>query len=100
MMKKSERIFWVPPTFQTNPEYVHFPALGAVPSPVDCYLCNRGLKTLQVRMEKHFENGMAVARFLESNPRVEKVIYPGTLMRLLGFHGQALWWVWWRRRST
>uniref|UniRef100_A0ABI7Y1T0 Cystathionine gamma-lyase n=1 Tax=Felis catus TaxID=9685 RepID=A0ABI7Y1T0_FELCA len=52
-------------------------ALGAVPSPVDCYLCNRGLKTLQVRMEKHFENGMAVARFLESNPRVEKVIYPG-----------------------
>ncbi|XP_012508124.1 PREDICTED: cystathionine gamma-lyase-like [Propithecus coquereli] len=52
-------------------------ALGAVPSPVDCYLCNRGLKTLQVRMEKHFKNGMAVAQFLESNPRVEKVIYPG-----------------------
>lgn len=41
-------------------------------------------------MEKHFENGMAVARFLESNPRVEKVIYPGTLMRLLGFYGEAL----------
>ncbi|XP_044094398.1 cystathionine gamma-lyase isoform X2 [Neovison vison] len=35
------------------------------------------LKTLQIRMEKHFENGMAVAQFLESNPRVEKVIYPG-----------------------
>ncbi|XP_032282039.1 cystathionine gamma-lyase isoform X2 [Phoca vitulina] len=52
-------------------------SLGAVPSPVDCYLCNRGLKTLQVRMEKHFENGMAVAQFLESNPWVEKVIYPG-----------------------
>ncbi|XP_069336244.1 cystathionine gamma-lyase-like [Eulemur rufifrons] len=52
-------------------------SLGAVPSPVDCYLCNRGLKTLQVRMEKHFKNGMAVAQFLESNPRVEKVIYPG-----------------------
>ncbi|KAF5923651.1 hypothetical protein HPG69_011047, partial [Diceros bicornis minor] len=51
-------------------------SLGAVPSPLDCYLCNRGLKTLQVRMEKHFENGMAVAQFLESNPRVEKVIYP------------------------
>uniref|UniRef100_A0A8C9A964 Cystathionine gamma-lyase n=1 Tax=Prolemur simus TaxID=1328070 RepID=A0A8C9A964_PROSS len=52
-------------------------SLGAVPSPVDCYLCNRGLKTLQLRMEKHFKNGMAVAQFLESNPRVEKVIYPG-----------------------
>ncbi|KAF5923650.1 hypothetical protein HPG69_011046 [Diceros bicornis minor] len=51
--------------------------LGAVPSPLECYLCNRGLKTLRVRMEKHFENGMAVAQFLESNPRVEKVIYPG-----------------------
>uniref|UniRef100_A0A8C3YER5 Cystathionine gamma-lyase n=1 Tax=Catagonus wagneri TaxID=51154 RepID=A0A8C3YER5_9CETA len=52
-------------------------SLGAVPSPVDCYLCNRGLKTLHVRMEKHFENGMAVAQFLESHPLVEKVIYPG-----------------------
>lgn len=52
-------------------------SLGAVPSPFDCYLCCRGLKTLQVRMEKHFKNGMAVARFLETNPRVEKVVYPG-----------------------
>ncbi|EHB16549.1 Cystathionine gamma-lyase [Heterocephalus glaber] len=51
--------------------------LGTVPSPLDCYLCLRGLKTLQIRMEKHFQNGMAVARFLESNPRVEKVLYPG-----------------------
>ncbi|KAM4872351.1 cystathionine gamma-lyase [Thomomys bottae] len=51
--------------------------LGAVPSPFDCFLCNRGLKTLQLRMEKHFKNGMAVAQFLEVNPRVEKVIYPG-----------------------
>ncbi|CAO2600531.1 Cystathionine gamma-lyase [Lemmus lemmus] len=52
-------------------------SIGAIPSPFDCYLCFRGLKTLQVRMEKHFKNGMAVATFLESNPRVEKVIYPG-----------------------
>uniref|UniRef100_A0A2K5RA85 Cystathionine gamma-lyase n=1 Tax=Cebus imitator TaxID=2715852 RepID=A0A2K5RA85_CEBIM len=52
-------------------------SLGAVPSPIDCYLCNRGLKTLHLRMEKHFKNGMAVAQFLESNPLVEKVIYPG-----------------------
>nr|XP_044994628.1 cystathionine gamma-lyase-like isoform X2 [Jaculus jaculus] len=52
-------------------------SIGAVPSPMDCYLCNRGLKTLQIRMEKHFKNGMAVAQFLESHPLVEKVIYPG-----------------------
>ncbi|MBZ3883012.1 Cystathionine gamma-lyase [Sciurus carolinensis] len=52
-------------------------ALGAVLSPMDCYLCNRHLKTLQIRMKKNFKNGMAVAQFLESNPQVEKVIYPG-----------------------
>uniref|UniRef100_U3KF11 Cystathionine gamma-lyase n=1 Tax=Ficedula albicollis TaxID=59894 RepID=U3KF11_FICAL len=52
-------------------------SLGAVPSPFDCYMCNRGLKTLHIRMKLHFHNGLAVAKFLESHPRVEKVIYPG-----------------------
>ncbi|XP_068960286.1 cystathionine gamma-lyase [Petaurus breviceps papuanus] len=52
-------------------------SLGAVPSPFDCYLCLRGLKTLHLRMERHYENGMVVARFLEDNPLVEKVLYPG-----------------------
>nr|XP_009935694.1 PREDICTED: cystathionine gamma-lyase [Opisthocomus hoazin] len=52
-------------------------SLGAVPSPFDCYLCNRGLKTLKVRMKQHFHNALAVARFLESDSRVEKVIFPG-----------------------
>ncbi|XP_038601870.1 cystathionine gamma-lyase [Tachyglossus aculeatus] len=52
-------------------------SLGAVPSPFDCYLCNRGLKTLQIRMKQHFQNGLAVAKYLESDPRVEKVIFPG-----------------------
>ncbi|CAG01183.1 unnamed protein product [Tetraodon nigroviridis] len=52
-------------------------ALGGVPSPFDCYLCNRGLKTLHLRMERHFKNAMAAARFLESDPRVERVIFPG-----------------------
>ena len=52
-------------------------AVGAVPSAFDCYLVNRGLKTLHVRMKRHGENGMAVAKFLESNPRVETVNYPG-----------------------
>ncbi|XP_053101669.1 cystathionine gamma-lyase isoform X2 [Hemicordylus capensis] len=52
-------------------------SIGAVPSPFDCYLCNRGLKTLSVRMKQHFLNALAVARYLESDPRVEKVIFPG-----------------------
>ncbi|XP_076196056.1 cystathionine gamma-lyase [Aptenodytes patagonicus] len=52
-------------------------SLGAVPSAFDCYLCNRGLKTLQIRMKQHFHNALAVARFLESDSRVEKVIFPG-----------------------
>ncbi|NWY23122.1 CGL lyase, partial [Pheucticus melanocephalus] len=52
-------------------------SLGAVPSPFDCYMCNRGLKTLHIRMKLHFHNGLAVAQFLESHPGVEKVIYPG-----------------------
>ncbi|CAN8217133.1 unnamed protein product [Coccothraustes coccothraustes] len=51
--------------------------LGAVPSPFDCYMCNRGLKTLHIRMKLHFHNGLAVANFLESRPQVKKVIYPG-----------------------
>jgi len=52
-------------------------AVGAVPSPFDCFLVNRGLKTLHVRMKRHGENGMAVAKWLESNDRVESVSYPG-----------------------
>ncbi|CAG5133077.1 unnamed protein product, partial [Candidula unifasciata] len=52
-------------------------ALGAVPSPFDCYLVNRGLKTLPVRMKEHMRNGLAVAKFLETHPAVEKVVHPG-----------------------
>jgi cystathionine gamma-lyase len=52
-------------------------AIGAVPAPMDCFLVMRGLKTLHVRMERHAQNAMEVARFLESHPKVEKVIYPG-----------------------
>ena len=52
-------------------------ALGGVPSPFDCYLTLRGIKTLAVRMEKHQENAMAVAQFLQDHPKVKKVIYPG-----------------------
>lgn len=52
-------------------------AAGLIPSPFDCYLVNRGLKTLHLRMEGHMENGLAVAKFLEKHPSVTKVIHPG-----------------------
>ncbi|KAK7100507.1 hypothetical protein V1264_023450 [Littorina saxatilis] len=52
-------------------------AIGAVPSPFDCYLVNRGLKTLALRMKQHMISGMAVARFLEKSPKVVKVVHPG-----------------------
>ena len=52
-------------------------AVGGVPGPMDCFLVLRGLKTLHVRMQRHAENAMAIARFLEAHPRVERVIYPG-----------------------
>lgn len=56
--------------------FVQF-AGGSVPSPFDCYLANRGLKTLHLRMREHQRNAFAVARFLESSPYAEDVVYPG-----------------------
>lgn len=50
---------------------------GGVPGPMDSYLVLRGTKTLAVRMDRHAENAMKVAQFLEAHPAVEKVIYPG-----------------------
>jgi len=52
-------------------------SIGAVPSPFDCYLAIRGLKTLSLRMEKHNVNALLVAQFLEKHEKVTKVIYPG-----------------------
>ncbi|CAI2344369.1 unnamed protein product [Caenorhabditis sp. 36 PRJEB53466] len=51
-------------------------AVGAVPSPFDCFLVNRGLKTLHIRMKAHYENALAIAKYLEVNDRVESVLYP------------------------
>jgi cystathionine gamma-synthase len=51
--------------------------MGAINSPQNCYLLHRGLKTFELRMARHNENGQRVAEFLESHPRVEKVYYPG-----------------------
>ncbi len=52
-------------------------ASGAVPGPQDCFLTLRGIKTLHVRMQRHCENASKVAHFLNTNPMVEKVYWPG-----------------------
>jgi len=52
-------------------------SLGAVPSPFDCWLALRGLRSLPARMRMHAESALAVARFLAQHPGVERVHYPG-----------------------
>jgi cystathionine gamma-synthase len=51
--------------------------MGPISSPHSIYLLLRGLKTFELRMQRHNENGLAVARFLEGHSRVERVYYPG-----------------------
>jgi cystathionine beta-lyase/cystathionine gamma-synthase len=52
-------------------------AIGAVPSPFDCWLTLRSTKTLALRMKQHNENAMKIAEYLEGQSYAEKVIYPG-----------------------
>jgi cystathionine gamma-synthase len=52
-------------------------AVGSVPSPVDCYLVQRGVKTLAVRMDRHGDNARAVVESLVGHPAVERVLWPG-----------------------
>ena len=52
-------------------------AMGGILSPFECYLVLRGIKTLPLRMKAHDENGRAVAAFLSTHPKVEKIFYPG-----------------------
>ena len=52
-------------------------ATGAVPSPFDCWLTLRGLKTLELRMQRHADNAEAVSRALHGHPLVRRVYYPG-----------------------
>jgi cystathionine beta-lyase/cystathionine gamma-synthase len=52
-------------------------SLGAIPGPFDCWLVLRGLKTLAVRMRQHCASALAIAGYLDENPRVQKVLYPG-----------------------
>ena len=51
--------------------------LGSINSPYNLYLLERGLKTFELRMQRHNENGQAIAEFLERHPRVDRVYYPG-----------------------
>ena len=51
--------------------------LGSNPSPFDCWLLTRGVKTLAIRMEQHQKNAQAVAEFLQQHPKVKQVNYPG-----------------------
>jgi cystathionine gamma-lyase len=52
-------------------------SVGGVPSPFDCYLVLRGLKTLGVRMKRHVESARSIAEWLADHPRVAGVRYPG-----------------------
>lgn len=51
-------------------------SIGSTPSPFDCYLVCRSLKTLSIRMEKIGQNALSIAKYLEAHPMIEKVYYP------------------------
>ena len=55
----------------------HQNAMGAVAGPFDAFLTHRGLKTLGVRMDRHCDNAERIVEFLDGDPRVTEVIYPG-----------------------
>ena len=52
-------------------------AAGAIPGPLDCFLTLRGTKTLDVRMERHCKNAEQIAQWLQDDPRISTVYYPG-----------------------
>lgn len=52
-------------------------ASGAISGPQDCFLVLRGIKTLHLRMQRHCENGKAVAEYLKAHPKIENVYWPG-----------------------
>ena len=60
-------------------EELHFiqMSVGAVPGPFDCWLTQRSLKTLHIRMQRHDENGREVANYLNQCDKIDKVYYPG-----------------------
>jgi cystathionine beta-lyase len=64
-----------------------FTALGNCLGPDDAYLGQRGIRTLAVRLDRHYANGMALAQWLETRPEVKRVLHPG----LLSHPGHDLW---------
>ena len=60
-----------------GPLYQIYKLLGATPSPMDTWMANIGLKTFELRMERHCRNAMRVAKILEKHPSVSRVYYPG-----------------------
>lgn len=60
-----------------GPLYQIYKLLGATPSPIDTWMANIGLKTFELRMERHCRNALRVAKRLENHPLVNKVYYPG-----------------------
>jgi len=52
-------------------------SMGSTPSVFDCFLILRGIKTLSLRMKKHNENGLKIAKFLKQHKKVKKITYPG-----------------------
>lgn len=77
-------------------------AIGAVPSPFDCFLALRGVKTLHLRMRECEKNALIVAKTLEKHPKIEKVVYPGLeshpnyqigLKQTKGFSGMVTIWL-------
>jgi methionine-gamma-lyase len=65
------------PDFVKGPLTQMFKILGGCPSPFDCWLANLGLKTFELRMQRHCENALQAARFLENHPKIGRVYYPG-----------------------
>ncbi len=57
--------------------------IGTAPSPFNSWLLTQGLETLNIRMKKHSENALEVARFLSKHPKVKKVFYPGLASDLM-----------------
>ena len=58
-------------------EFVQTYGVGAMLAPFDCYLTLRGIKTLPVRMAQHERNARRIASYLQDEPRVQRVNYPG-----------------------
>lgn len=64
------------PSLSEELRFIQF-AAGAVPSPIECFLLLRSIKTLALRMKQHQKNGLAIAKFLETHPKIKRVYHPG-----------------------